>query len=206
MQFRDLYVVLWAKIKHSSNYKQWKMPNNPLSWCSLKTGATKRTWLRWKPIHSLTSEYWIFMELSHTVGIFVCEAAGVVSKYFLFLCLLNALSQIMQVSNTSWKSLISVWLNIAIPKISCDHLSGEEVYSIHWICPVYVWRSWDMDPCASLACCKWFQLHSLNMSSVCLKILRHGSMCIIGLLQMISVTLMASGIDCGELLLISSLA
>jgi hypothetical protein len=39
------------------------------------------------------------MELSHTVGVFVCVASGVVSTYFLFLCLLNALFQIMQVSN-----------------------------------------------------------------------------------------------------------
>jgi hypothetical protein len=48
------------------------------------------------------------MELSHTVGVFVCVAADVVSKYFLFLCLLNALFQIMQVTNASWKSLILV--------------------------------------------------------------------------------------------------
>jgi hypothetical protein len=73
---------------------------------------------------------------NHAVVVFVCVAAGVVSKYFLFLCLLNALFQIMQVSNASWKSLISVWLNVAIPKIRCDTLSGEEMYSIHWICPV----------------------------------------------------------------------
>jgi hypothetical protein len=71
------------------------------------------------------------MELSHTVGVFVCVAAGVLSNYFLFLCLLNALFQIMQVSNASWKSLIVVWLNVAIPEISCDNLSGEEMYSIH---------------------------------------------------------------------------
>jgi hypothetical protein len=65
-------------------------------------------------------------------------AAGVVSKYFLFLCLLNALFQIMQVSNASQKSLISVWLNIAIPKNSCDNLSGELMYSIRSRFPVYV--------------------------------------------------------------------
>jgi hypothetical protein len=29
------------------------------------------------------------------------------------------------------KSLISVWLQVSIPKISCDNLSGEEMYSIH---------------------------------------------------------------------------
>jgi hypothetical protein len=78
------------------------------------------------------------MELSHTVGIFLWVAIGVVSKYFLFLCLLNALFQIMQVSNASGKSLISVWLKVVIAKISCDNLSGEEMYSIHWICPLYV--------------------------------------------------------------------
>jgi hypothetical protein len=71
------------------------------------------------------------MVLGQTVGVFVCVAAGVVSKYFLCLCLLNALFQIMQVSNASRKSLISVWLNVAIPKINCDNLSGEEMYSIH---------------------------------------------------------------------------
>jgi hypothetical protein len=70
------------------------------------------------------------MELSHTVGAFGCVATGVVSKYFLFLCLLNALFQIQQVSNASQKSLISEWLNVAIPKITCDNLSGEEMYSI----------------------------------------------------------------------------
>jgi hypothetical protein len=48
------------------------------------------------------------MELIHTVSVFVCVASGVVSKYFLFLGLLNALFQIMQVTNASWKSLILV--------------------------------------------------------------------------------------------------
>jgi hypothetical protein len=71
------------------------------------------------------------MELSHTVGVFGCVAAGIISKYFLFLCLLNAVFRIMQVSNASQKSLISVWLKVAIAKISCDNLSGEEMYSIH---------------------------------------------------------------------------
>jgi hypothetical protein len=28
-------------------------------------------------------------------------------------------------------NLISVWLNIVIPKIRCDNLSGEEIYCIH---------------------------------------------------------------------------
>jgi hypothetical protein len=73
----------------------------------------------------------MFMELSHTVGVRVCVAAGVISKYFLFLCLLNAVLQIMQVCNASRKTLISVWLNVAIPKTSCDKRSGEEMYSIH---------------------------------------------------------------------------
>jgi hypothetical protein len=75
-----------------------------------KLELLKRTLFRWNPIHSLTPEYWIFMELSHTVGELVCVATGVVSKYFLFLCPLNALYQIMQVSNASQKSPISVWL------------------------------------------------------------------------------------------------
>jgi hypothetical protein len=64
-------------------------------------------------------------------GVFVCVADGVVSKYFLFLCLLNAMFQIMQVTNASCKSLISVWYNVATPKIRCDNLSGVEMYSIH---------------------------------------------------------------------------
>jgi hypothetical protein len=71
------------------------------------------------------------MEVSHTLGVFVCVAAGMVSKYFLFLCLSHALFQIMQVHNASQKSLISVWLNVAIKKIRGDNLSGEEIYSIH---------------------------------------------------------------------------
>jgi hypothetical protein len=48
--------------------------------------------------------------------------------------------------------------------------------------------------------------HSLNMSSVCSTILRHVSMCIIGLLQRISNTVMASCIGPSELVLLSSLA
>jgi hypothetical protein len=65
------------------------------------------------------------------VGVFVCVATGVVSKYFVFLSLLNALFQIMKVSNPSRKSLILVWLSIAAPKMSCDNMSGEEKYNIH---------------------------------------------------------------------------
>jgi hypothetical protein len=118
----------------------------------------KRTSLRWKPMHSLTPEYWIFMELSHTVGVFVCVACGVISQYILFKCLLNVLFQIMQVSNASWQSLILVWLNIAIPRIMWDNLSGKEMYSIHWICSMYVRFSWDMYSYASLPCYTWFQL------------------------------------------------
>jgi hypothetical protein len=46
------------------------------------------------------------MEFSHSVGVFVCGGACVVLKYFLYQCLLDALFQIMQVSDASWKSLI----------------------------------------------------------------------------------------------------
>jgi hypothetical protein len=35
------------------------------------------------------------------------------------------------IQHASQKSLISVWLKFAIPKISCYNLSGEEMYSIH---------------------------------------------------------------------------
>jgi hypothetical protein len=76
----------------------------------------KITLLRWKPIHSLTPDYWMFIELSHSVSVFVCVASGVVSKYFLLLYLLNGVFQIMQVCNASGKSLISVWLNFALPR------------------------------------------------------------------------------------------
>jgi hypothetical protein len=105
------------------------------------------------------------MELSHTVSVFVYVAAAVFFKFFLFLYLLNALFQIMQVSKASQKSLILVWLNVAIRKISCDNLFGEEMHSIHWVCPMNFRRS---------------------------------CMCIIALLQMISIPLMASRIDSGE--------
>jgi hypothetical protein len=33
--------------------------------------------------------------------------------------------------HASQKSVISIWLNVAIPQRSCDYLSGEEMYSIH---------------------------------------------------------------------------
>jgi hypothetical protein len=36
-----------------------------------KLELLKRTLLRWKSIHSLTPEYWIFMELSHNV-VYLC--------------------------------------------------------------------------------------------------------------------------------------
>jgi hypothetical protein len=73
----------------------------------------------------------MFMELSQAVGLLVCVATGVVSNNILFLGLLNALFEIMQVSNASRKSLISVWLNVGIPKNSCDNLLGEEMFSIY---------------------------------------------------------------------------
>jgi hypothetical protein len=151
MQFTVLYVVLWTKINHSPNYKQWKMANNPVSWRSLKIGATKKNFTYMKA-HTFTDTRILSIHGTKSYcRAFVCVAAGVVSKYFLFLCLLNALFQITQVSNASRKSLISVWLKVPIPKMSCDNLSGEEMYSIHWICPMYVRTSWDMYPCASLA-------------------------------------------------------
>jgi hypothetical protein len=143
MQYYELKLIIlpitnserWQKIQFPSDHKKFQL--------------LKRTLLRWKPIHLLTVEYWRGMEVSHTVDVFVCVSAGVVSKYFLFQCLLNVLFQIMQVSNVSQKTLIMVWINVAVPKMSCDNLSGEEMYSIHWICPVYVLRSWDMYPCAT---------------------------------------------------------
>jgi hypothetical protein len=79
----------------------------------------RRTLLRRKPRNSLAPEYLIFMELSHTVDVFVCGGACVVVKFFLNLCLLDTLFQIMQVSKASWKSLIS---HLAQCCNSKDHL------------------------------------------------------------------------------------
>jgi hypothetical protein len=45
------------------------------------------------------------MEHSYSVGAFVCGGACVVVKYFLELCLSGILFQIMQFSNSSWKSV-----------------------------------------------------------------------------------------------------
>jgi hypothetical protein len=73
----------------------------------------------------------LIKELSHSVQVFVCVGACVVIKYFLYQCLLGTLFQIMEVSNASWKSLISGLAQLAIPRISCDKLSGEEIFSIH---------------------------------------------------------------------------
>jgi hypothetical protein len=68
----------------------------------------KGTLLRWKPRNSLTPGYLIFMGHSSAVGVFVCGwVRGRFVNYFLYQCLLSTLFQIMQVSNTSWKSLIS---------------------------------------------------------------------------------------------------
>jgi hypothetical protein len=112
----------------------------------------KGTILRWKPRNSLTPEYLILIGHSHTEGVFVCVGEWVVVNSFLFQFLLGTLFQIMQGSNASWKSLISGLLNVAILKINHDLLSEEEIFSIHWICPVYIQVSWYMCPCASLAC------------------------------------------------------
>jgi hypothetical protein len=158
MTFRVLYIVLWAKINHTPNYKQWKMANNPVSGWSLNTGATKENFTQMKA-HTFTDTRILNIHGTKSRCGCICVCGRWDGfKYFLFLCLLNALFQIMQVSNASRQSLISVRLNVAIPKISCDNLSGEEMYSIHWICAVYVQTSWYMYPCASLACYKWFHL------------------------------------------------
>jgi hypothetical protein len=103
-KFRVLYLILWSKINHSPNYKQWKM----YLWYGFKVFPVSLS--------------------------FKCSVSKNASQH------------------SSRKSLILVWLKVAIPKISCDNLSGEEMYSIHWICLVYVRRSWDMYPCASLTC------------------------------------------------------
>jgi hypothetical protein len=158
MEFRVLYVVLWAKISHSPNYNQWKMANNPVSWWSLKIGATNKNFT-WMKAHTLTNtrilnihgtklHCWCICVFGHWCG-FQIFPVSVSVKWSVPNNASNKASQ---------KSLISVWLNVAIPRISSDNLSGEEMHSIHWICPVYVRRSWDMYPCASLACYKWFHL------------------------------------------------
>jgi hypothetical protein len=80
MKFRVLYVVLGPKINHSPDYTQWMMENNPGPGDHEKLEILKRTFLQWRPMHSLTPEYWIFMEVSDTLGVFGCVATGVVSK------------------------------------------------------------------------------------------------------------------------------
>jgi hypothetical protein len=42
MEYSVLYLVLWAKINHSPNYKQWNMANNPVAGWSLKIGTPKK--------------------------------------------------------------------------------------------------------------------------------------------------------------------
>jgi hypothetical protein len=82
----------------------------------------------------------------------VCVADGVVSKYFLFLYLLNAMFQIMHVTNASLKSLISVWYNVAIPKIRCDNLSVRKCTAfIEYVQCMFKDLETCMYPCASLA-------------------------------------------------------
>jgi hypothetical protein len=119
----------------------------------------KRTLFKWKPIRLFT-DTWILNihgTKSHCGCICVCGCWGGFKIFFVSMsvkCSIpnNASQQCFQ------KSLISVWLNIAISKIRCDNLFGEGLYSIHWICPMYVRRSSDMYPCAALAWYKWFQL------------------------------------------------
>jgi hypothetical protein len=136
----------------------------------------KRTLLRWKPILSLTPEYWVFMELSHTMGMFVWVAAGVVSKYFRSLCLK---CYVPNNASQQW------FLEVNSFSVAQGYYSKDQL-----------WQPF-----------RWGNVqHSLNMSSVCWKILRHVWLCKIGLLQMISITVMASRINSGELVLISLLA
>jgi hypothetical protein len=66
------------------------------------------TLLRWKPRNSLTPEYLIFMGHSHSLGVFVSVCGHVDGcKIFPISMSAGTLFQIMQVSNASWKSLIS---------------------------------------------------------------------------------------------------
>jgi hypothetical protein len=91
------------------------MTNNAVSRRSLKIGMNKKKFTSRKAhTFSDTRILNVHGNKSHC-GSVMCVTTGVVSKYFLFLCLLNALFQITQVSNASRKSLISAWLNIAIP-------------------------------------------------------------------------------------------
>jgi hypothetical protein len=113
----------------------------------------------------------MFIELSQTMGVFVCVVSGVVSKYFLFLCLLNAVP-----SNASQQ---------CFPEVT-NFLMAQPCYSKVQLGQPVRWGNVQ---------------HSLNMSSVCLKILRHVSMCIIIFLKMISITVLASCIASGELVL-----
>jgi hypothetical protein len=63
------------------------------------------------------------------MGIFVCVAAGVVSKYLLFLCLLNV--KFSFPNNASQQCFPEVTNFGMASKIICDNLSGEEIHSIH---------------------------------------------------------------------------
>jgi hypothetical protein len=64
------------------------------------------------------------MELSHPVGAFLCVSICVAGKYFLYLCLVDTLFQIMQVSNASKKLVI-----LGLAKC-CYSISHDKFFSI----------------------------------------------------------------------------
>jgi hypothetical protein len=141
----------------------------------------KRTLLRWKPIYSLTTEYWIFMELNHTVCD-LCVCICVCGPWGGFKIFSFSVSVKCSVPNNATQQCFLEVTNFDM---------AHNCYSKDQVWQPLGWGN---------------VLHSLNMSSVCSKILRHVFMYIIGFLQMIAITVMYSTIDSGELVLISSLS
>jgi hypothetical protein len=105
------------------------------------------------------------MEVSHIVGVFVCASTGTVSKYFL------GLSVKCSVLNNACQQCFSEVTNFCM---------AQHCYSKSQL--------WQL--------ARWGKVqHSLNISRVFSKILRHVSICIIAFLQMISITVRATLID-----------
>jgi hypothetical protein len=177
MHFRVLYVVLWVQINHSPNYKQWKIASYPVPWRSLKLGATKKIFTSMKA-HTFTDTRILNVHgtKSHCGCICVC---GLWCGFKIFPVSVSV--QCSFPNNASQQ---------CFPEVT-NFGMAQRCYSKDQLWQPVRWGNVQ---------------HSLNMSSVCSRIFRHVSMCITGLLQMISITVMASRIDSGELVFISSLA
>jgi hypothetical protein len=178
MQFRVLYVVLWAKINivPITRSERWQNIQFPGDHENLE--LRKRTLFRWKPMHSFTDTRILNIHgtKSHCGCICVCGCWGGF--------------QIFPVSVSVKCSIPNNASQQCFPEVS-NFGMAQCCYSKD-----QVWQP-----------VRWGNVqHSLNMSTVCSTILRHVSMCIIGLIQMISITVSASHIVSREFVLISSLA